>query len=111
MAAVLIIRTYAVWKQDKRVGIGLAFLFIPCQVATGVLTAKWIGTVTCVYHVDFSCFFRSMPVLGSVKSFLLVLHNPYPEIIRGCAYGGGSRIVFAGWVILTVEEGGMLNTT
>jgi len=52
-----------------------------------------------------------MPVLGSVKSFLLVLHNPYPEIIRGCAYGGGSRIVFAGWVILTVEEGGMLNTT
>ena len=72
---------------------------------------KWIGTVTCVYHVDSLRLLRSMPVPASVKSFLLVLQNPYPEIIRGCAYGGGSRIIFAGWVIITVEEGGILNTT
>jgi len=43
VVAVLVVRTYAVWKRDKRVGAGLALLFILCQISMGIITERWIG--------------------------------------------------------------------
>jgi len=51
VAVILIVRTYAVWKRDKRVGIGLALLFVLCQTAVGVITQKWVAAVHCGYRV------------------------------------------------------------
>ena len=58
------------------------------------------------------CSFRfgSTFVPASAKIFLPAIWNPYPEIYRGCAYGGGTKVIFANWVVLTIEEGGTLRT-
>jgi len=59
VAVVLIVRTYAVWKRDKRVGIGLGLLFILCQTASGVIVQKWVAGIHCEYHVDYLFFLHS----------------------------------------------------
>jgi len=46
----------------------------------------------------------------SAKPFLPVIENPYPEIIRGCISDSGTKLVFATWVIITIEEGGTSRT-
>ena len=56
--AVLMVRTYAVWKRDNRVGIGLALLFVLCQTAMGVIMEKWVSVANREYCVD-SLFSRS----------------------------------------------------
>lgn len=110
VAVVLIVRTYAVWKRDKRVGIGLALLFILCQTAMGIITERWIAEISCGYCVDSLFFLPSTSVPASAKPFPLAIQNPYPEIFQGCTYGSGTRLVFATWVITAIEEGGTLMT-
>jgi len=109
VAVVLIVRTYAVWNRDKRIGIGLALLFILCQTATGIITGKWIGAANCgccVASLLFSIMCLRLRVLAEL--FLLAVWNPYPEVYLGCIYNRGTRLVFANWVILSIEEGGTL---
>ena len=53
-------------------------------------------------------FLRSTSVPASAKSALPDVQNPYPEIIRGCLLYNTTRTVYVGWVIITIEEGGML---
>ena len=53
VAVVFIVRTYAVWKRDRRVGIGLALLFILCQTAMGVIMEMWITTAHGGYCIDY----------------------------------------------------------
>jgi len=111
MAVVLIVRTYAVWKRDKRVGIGLALLFILCQTAVGIITQKWLAAVHCGYCVDSLFFPHSTPAPASAKPYPLARQNPYPEILLGCYYDSGTRLMYLHWVVLTVEEAGTLRIT
>jgi len=109
VTVVLIVRTYAVWNRDKRVGIGLALLFILCQTPMGIISEKWIGAAHRGYCVDSSFFLCSTSVPPSAKPFPLAIQNPYPEIFRGCFYGDGTRLIFVNWVIIVIEEGGTLS--
>jgi len=45
------VRTYAVWNRDKRVGIGLALLFMVCQTAAAVNMEKWVETTHGGYFI------------------------------------------------------------
>ena len=58
VAVVFIVRTYAVWKRDKRVGISLGLLFILCQTSVGVILGKWMDAAHRGYH--FHSFFFSV---------------------------------------------------
>ena len=49
---------------------------------------------------------RSLSVPTSAKSFLPVIRNPYPEVIRGCVAISATRLVFVNWVVFIVMEGG-----
>jgi len=80
---VLAVRTYAVWKRDKRVGIGLALLVGLYQIPNVIVLDDFIRGA------------------GYVQ-------NPYPEIYRGCAYTQARRILFANWIIFTIGEGVVL---
>ena len=109
--AVLMVRTYAVWNRDKRVGIGLALLFILCQTAAAVTMEVWAegahrGLLCPFIHL----LFRSTPVPASAKPFLLVIQNPYPEITGGCFADKFTNLIFSTWIVITIEEGGTLRT-
>ncbi|KAF9650130.1 hypothetical protein BDM02DRAFT_1515285 [Thelephora ganbajun] len=80
---VLAVRTYAVWNEDKRVGVGLAILLTLCQIPNGIIAEKFIGGI------------------GFIQ-------NPYPGIYRGCVAISATKIVFANWVVFTVLEGVVL---
>jgi len=49
MTVILIIRTYAVWNKDKRVGIGLGLLLIAVQIPNGILAEKFLDEIGCEY--------------------------------------------------------------
>jgi len=55
-------------------------------------------------------FLRSTSVPMGAKPALPDTRNPYPEIIRGCLFDGVTRLIFACWAIITIEEGGTLRT-
>lgn len=55
MTVVLVIRTYAVWNKDKRVGIGLALLLIACQIPNTIFVERFIEEIHCKYSSSFSC--------------------------------------------------------
>ena len=69
MAVVLAVRTYAVWKKDKRVGIGLALLIGLYQIPNVIVVKKFIQGIGCEYHVDSSFLFHSTSLPASTKSF------------------------------------------
>ena len=46
------VRTYAIWKRDKRVGIGLASLFILCQIPMAIIMENFIQATHREYYVD-----------------------------------------------------------
>ena len=52
VAVVLAVRTYAVWKSDKRVGIGLALLLGLSQIPDMILLKRFIQGIGCEYPVD-----------------------------------------------------------
>ena len=51
MIVVLAVRTYAVWKKDKRVGIGLALLLVVYQIPNTITLYKYIQGLGCEYRV------------------------------------------------------------
>jgi len=58
-----------------------------------------------------TAFILCFPVLrlpASGNLFLPAIKNPYPEVLRGCVFDSGTRLVYVSWVIITVEEGGKL---
>ena len=57
--AVLIVRTYAVWNKDKRVGIGLALLLGLCQIPSAIVEKRFIEMIQCGHCLDSSFIFRS----------------------------------------------------
>jgi len=74
---------------------------------------KWVGAASGGYLIlrfVFCLFFRFTAAPASAELFLSVKENPHPEIFRGCIFEGGTRLIYVGWVILTVEEGGTLGT-
>ena len=54
MTVILAIRTYAVWNKDKRVGIGLALLWVAVQIPNGILAEKFLDEIGCEYRFDSS---------------------------------------------------------
>jgi len=54
MTVILAIRTYAVWNKDKRVGIGLALLWVAVQIPNGILAEKFLDEIDCEYCFDSS---------------------------------------------------------
>jgi len=50
MTVILIIRTYAVWNKDKRVGIGLGLLLVAVQIPNGILAEKFLDEIGCEYR-------------------------------------------------------------
>ena len=47
MIVILAVRTYAVWKKDKRVGIGLALLLGLYQIPDGIILHRFIEGFDC----------------------------------------------------------------
>lgn len=45
-------------------------------------------------------------VLVCANTFLLDIHNPYPELFRGCLALSATKIIYANWAMFTVMEGG-----
>ena len=43
---------------------------------------------------------------ANAKTFLLVMRNPYPGLIRGCVAISATKLVVVNWVIFIVMEGG-----
>ena len=104
LIVILVVRTYAVWNKNKRVGIGLALLLGLCQIPNAIIAQKFLQGIECGYSLDFS----STPASGKIS--LLVVHNPYPEIYRGCAVIKATRLVFVNWVVFIMVEGGTPTT-
>jgi len=111
LSVVLAVRTYAVWKRNKRVGIGLALLLGLYQIPNAIIWNKFVQGVECEYRVDSLFLFRSTSLSMGVKSFPPDTSNPYPELYKGCVYNEATRLIFVNWVIITVVEGGMPSTT
>jgi len=80
---ILVIRTYAVWNKDKRVGIGLALLLASVQIPNGILAEKFLDEI------------------GYIR-------NPYPELFRGCVALSATKIIYLNWAMFTVMEGAVL---
>ena len=47
--AVLAIRTWACWERNKKVGIGLAFWILPCQIPAGILLYRFLDSLRCKF--------------------------------------------------------------
>lgn len=94
---ILAIRTYAVWNKDKRVGIGLALLWAIIQIPNGIVAEQFLDVIDCAHRFDSS--------LRVLKTFHLVIHNPYPDIFRGCLALSATKLIFVNWVLFTVMEG------
>jgi len=77
---IIFIRTYAVWNKDKRVGIGLALLWVGVQIPTGILAEKFLDTL------DF-------------------IQNPYPDLFRGCLALSATKTIYSSWVMFVLMEG------
>ena len=109
VVVVLAVRTYAVWKRDKRVGIGLALLLGLSQIPDMILLNRFIQGIGCEYFVH-PLFFSVLRCLRALNPSVLVAQNPYPEIFRGCFFTKATRLAFAIWVTITIVEGGTLST-
>lgn len=79
VTVVLVIRTYAVWNKDKRVGIGLALLLIACQIPNTIFVERFIEEIHCKYSSSFSC---SEPVPPDAKAPLLSHRESIPEYLQ-----------------------------
>ena len=44
------VRTCAVWDNDKRVGAGLAALLVLCQIPNGIFVERFIEVIDCEYY-------------------------------------------------------------
>jgi len=80
---IIFIRTYAVWNKDKRVGIGLALLWMAVQIPTGILAERFLDSL------DF-------------------IQNPYPDIFRGCLALSATKVIYSSWVMFILMEGVVL---
>jgi len=80
---ILFIRTYAVWNKDKRVGIGLAGLWVVCQVPSVVIAERFLASLN-------------------------FIPNPLPGIVQGCVTPVASKLVSLDWVVFSVMEGVVL---
>ena len=77
--AVLCIRTWAVWRRDKVIGIGLAVLMLAYVVSLCILSNRFIRSVECKYLILFVCIGQLCPITHAG----LVESPPFPGI-RGC---------------------------
>ena len=110
MAVILAVRTYAVWNKDKRVGIGLALLLVLLQVPNGIIAERFLNGIDCRCCFDPPLFFVLRSCLR-VLNLLPVIHDPYPEVFRGCVALSAPKIFFVNWVLFSFMEGGMSSTT
>jgi hypothetical protein len=95
--AVLSIRTWAIWRRNKTVGIVLAVLTVVNAVAQCILAEKFIRSMICtpvmLYFMSFchnACTVAPAPYLG----------------FRGCFITGVSRILGANYASLAVVQAG-----
>ncbi|KIK04893.1 hypothetical protein K443DRAFT_92259 [Laccaria amethystina LaAM-08-1] len=79
---ILTLRTWAVWKRDKFLGIALSILFLAIAVATYVVASLFQG---------------SLELSG----------RPYPEF-QGCYITGSNKLLYVAWLLLMAYEAVLL---
>jgi hypothetical protein len=101
--AILMLRTWAVWHGDKKIGMILLVTMTSAVIAGCVGTALVLRTIQCNLRFFSSPHYFSDPVLGSVAPTV------YPAF-RGCFVIGVSKIFFYEWIILAIIDAGALQS-